>query len=155
MKKENLLLFESEEDYYNMPAYVSLYDIEDLVVNAINNYNDGKYSYSEIIRIMYSLGDSFSYNIEEMDLSIEIKQLLEKFVFELWNYKDKSNVNSELIMKVILDFGLQESYNKIINNIDYLKETDYDMYSFLNEVVSVNGKDISNNFEKYKSDRRL
>ena len=104
MKKENLLLFESEEDYYNMPAYVSLYDIEDLVVNAINNYNDGKHSYSEIIRIMYSLGDSFSYNIEEMDLSIEIKQLLEKFVFELWNYKDKSNVNSELIMKVILDF---------------------------------------------------
>lgn len=141
------------EDYCNLPTFMSEYEVEKLLVDAINNYNNGKYSYDDIVRIMYVLSDSFSWNIEAMDLSDEIREKLENFVFSLWKYE--KNVNNQIIMKVILDFGLQDSYNKIIDNIDYLKETDYDMYTFLNEVVSINGKDISNNFEKHKSDKRL
>ena len=153
MENNQNFIFEQVEDYYNLPVYMSEYHIEKLIIGAIDDYNNGKYSYDDIVRIMYALSDSFSCNIESMDLSDDVKNKLEEFVLKLWKYDD--DANTHIVMKIILDFGLQGSYDKIINNIESLKNINYDAYNFLNEVVMVNGNDISNSFKKHENDRML
>lgn len=132
----------TEEEYYATPAYMHLSDIEDLIKNLFLDYQDKIRDNSELIRCLYSVGDSFYYNEEGMDLSRWLREELEEFVFSLWGINTLNIINRELLMKVILDFQLQKSYERIMGSMLVPNLYDTEIKSFLEEVLNVNGMNI-------------
>lgn len=143
------------EDYYHLPAYVSLFDLESLIQNAIQDYQEKALDNDDIVRCLYALSDAFSFNIESMDLPYCLLEELEEFVFGLWE-TNHSGTNGHILIKVILDFGLQKSYEKIMGSMMDPDLYDSEMKLCLREVLEVNGMDIHNhNLNSYNMDNPL
>lgn len=131
------------EDYYGLPAYLAIIDIEGLIQNAIQDYQEKTLDDDDLVRCLYFLADEFAWNIESMDISCCLREELEAFVFSLWE-TNQSCSNRQLLIKIILDFGLQQSYEKIIGSIMVPNLYDAEIKLLLEEVLDVNGMNIQN-----------
>ena len=138
------------DDFLNLPDEMKESEVEQLFINVINEYVNKKISLNDFLTIIVRLVEIQSMNYQLIDSNI--KSTMDNIISSICDLNNVKIVGSTLVY-IILNLGLQNSYNIIRDSIKLLKDVNIELYTHLSGLLVNVGEDISNPYaflEKYR-----